>query len=351
MKKNVKKKYTKIWAHGAHYGQNFGDILITSILVKWIEKKFDTTVELPLSLSRFSNYLDKKSLAVLKLKVPDKIFFGPGGYFGEPEYNTRRWNIRFVFYHGALILFSRLFNIKTVVYGVGVGPVSNPLVYFLIKLLFKRSELVCVRDEQSLNYTIQHFSSNAKMYPDIALNLLSIYEIGQKSIKNPIHEKNIGIHLPVGDSIEFPIQLADDLSQFIGANPNWKFVIIYDGPKQRLNQALEVILALGNVEEERFVSVESLLTTISNLDIILTTKLHVGICAYALKVKSLSIYTHSKNIRFYEQIDNSYACIGLHEYETSSLIKLIGSVDCDFEYFSKHSDLVATASEGLSEIH
>ena len=75
----LNKKKLKIAIHGALYGRNFGDILITEILIKSLSTKYD--ISLPYSLDRFRKLLNVKTVKKLDVKKTDLLIFGPGGIF------------------------------------------------------------------------------------------------------------------------------------------------------------------------------------------------------------------------------------------------------------------------------
>ena len=59
---------------------------------------------------------------------------------------------------------------------------------------------------------------------------------------------------------------------------------------------------------------------ISKLSAILTTKLHVGIVAYALGVHCESFATHQKTPRFYKQIGRASQCIMLDDISDKNIV-------------------------------
>jgi polysaccharide pyruvyl transferase WcaK-like protein len=308
----------KIGIHGAVYGRNFGDILIIQILIKYLSKKNNCEFSIPMGFKRFTDYLPTNSILLEKNILPSVIIFGPGGYLGEPKYNLHRWNIRFVLYHGFLIILSVILRIPVIVHGAGVGPINSRLVKAIIRILFKRSAKIHVRD-------IESFNNVKKIYPgintniltwggDVALGIQSTFDI--EPISHNEYKGQVGIHMPVGSNISFPKNLSDDILSFVKNNKSYNFKILYDGPSQKIHENLSELLSKKNVTEIKFTDPESLLNDINKCEIVVSTKLHVGICTYALQRKIISTYTHHKNKRFFDQICRPKNAIFIEDYES-----------------------------------
>ena len=130
--------------HGAVYGRNFGDILIIQTVLKSLARCGISEVSIPMGFSRFTDYIKRNCKIIGRFCFPSVIIFGPGGYLGEPKYNTVRWNTRFFVYHGFIILASFIFRIPVVIHGTGVGPASFYPTRLLMRILLMSAERIHV---------------------------------------------------------------------------------------------------------------------------------------------------------------------------------------------------------------
>lgn len=335
--------------HGAVYGRNFGDILIIETIIRSLVGAGITEFSIPMGLKRFINYLNRNSKRIGTAKFPSVIIFGPGGYLGQPEYNVVRWNLRFMLYHGSIILMSYAMRIPIIIHGAGVGPATFYPVRMLIRLLFKRAVKIHVRDIESFNYVSEIYKNvDNKVLTfggDVALALTSIYGIKPKTSES--NKGVIGIHMPVGNRILFPDALADDIVRFVRENTDYQFRILHDGPGHAVHGKLRAILSFENVAEVDFVSPEDLLSRINECEVIVSTKLHVGICGYALGKKIISIYTHPKNVRFFQQIGRADNAVPISRYRAGWL-QQIARKTLDDDGF--HDELSRLSSEVTLEL-
>lgn len=341
-------KLQKIALHGAVYGKNFGDILIQKILLDNIEQSNLFETYFPLGINRFTKTLNKKPLQIFSFKRPKAIIFGPGGYLGEPKYKSLRWVARFIFYHGFAILYSIIFRIPIYVFGVGAGPIKNPFVRMFVYLLIMRSKVVFVRDEFSQSFLTKLVSNKKEIIAtcDVA------YSLGH-NIENPNLSNNldsVGLHVPVADRIGMPKEFLEDIILWVTENPNTKFYLLHDGPMQKIHLKLEKLLKLTNFTEISYESHSKLLQDISKLDMVLSTKLHVPICAYAMGVKAISAHTHPKNIRFFKQIGNSNYTIDLKDYKSGWIMNYSKKALDNKDYFFKRHGLINDAQESLQKL-
>ena len=327
--------------HGAVYGRNFGDIIIIETVLKSLARSGHCDVSIPMGFSRFIDYINRGSNVVGRNRYPSVIIFGPGGYLGQPRYNTLRWNIRFMMYHGFIILASFLFRIPVVIHGTGVGPATFHPVRLLMKLLFMRAERIHVRDVESSNYVKELYKGvNEDILTfggDVALALPHFYGIEPIDINHVAGV--IGIHMPVGDKIGFPDELADDLLTFVAKHNECKFNILHDGPAQEVHSKLKGLLSFEHVSNFKFEGPEELISQINQCELIITTKLHVGICAYALGKKIISTYTHPKNKRFFQQIERRDNSVFIEDYQPGWLSGMVAKTLADCEFHEKLNEL------------
>jgi polysaccharide pyruvyl transferase WcaK-like protein len=318
----------EIAIHGSYYARNFGDTLIISIIVDWVKEIYpDSTINLPYCSSDSeakeimgsNNYIIDPTLKNSKI-----LIFGPGGYFGQPNFSFLRTNHWFYRnYKRHLCWNKKLYNkdIPYFIIGTGVGPLTNIFFRNKVKNLFSKAKLVAVRDINSFNYLKQWNvdMSNIKLTCDVALSV-------ENSKINNKSTGLLGLHFP-GTTLK-NYNKSDLFLKFLTIlNNDFNIIIIEDGPGQyhtkdeksiynkiRNNNELEV-----DVLEYKNPNV--LIENLAKLDYIITSKLHVGILGYALKKQVLSIPLHQKTIRFYKQIDRENFCLNVKNISLNTLLE------------------------------
>lgn len=314
----------KIGLHGSYFCRNFGDTLILAIINNWIrEYSPDSQVTLPYveSAQEAMEILGKPS-EKNNIKDLDCFIFGPGGYFGEPPVSylrrlqwTHRNYLRHIKWNSALYKN----NIPYLIIGVGVGPLTNILLRKRVVKLFQNAKYISVRDKYSKEYLIKWGidESRINVSSDVALTLQPNSEI----VKNL--KPKVALHFP-GREL-YQTNTVKEFIQFIEyLSPNYDIYLLEDSKNQFSDSKSKNIrrtLLENNMDLPiiKYKSPNSLVKELEEFDKIITSKLHVGIVGYALGKKVLSIPRHSKNFRFYEQIQRENFCIPFEELSTQKL--------------------------------
>jgi polysaccharide pyruvyl transferase WcaK-like protein len=324
----------KIGLHGSYYGRNFGDTLILNIVNNWI-KEFDPDIKVILPRiidnQEAKEIIGERIFETSELKELDGLVFGPGGYFGEQStasyFKQLLWSWRNYQRHLSWVkpLYKR--KIPYMIVGVGVGPISNLFLRRAIIRLFKNAKVIAVRDKVSYEYLKKWGVDLSKLYlfSDVALSL-NAKEF--KSESNTIaNRKKIAIHFPgkelleVGKMVHFVqflvkvsqdhdlYYLEDNVGQF--SNNLHKSHLVNDLADLGVNPTVFGYKSPFQVIED-----------ISKVDVLITSKLHVGIVGYAMNKPVISIPRHEKTFRFYEQVNRSEYCIKPSEITKEELLKI-----------------------------
>lgn len=311
--------------HGAVYGQNFGDVVIIQLLSEELRRRLPA-YELFLPFASQS-FLTHSSLKVAEPPaVRDTVIsvFGPGGYFGERPHSLLRWHYRLNTYHRQFLKFSRHFDATVGMFGVGVGPLSFGISRAFLKHVALSSEAIYVRDDESRDYLVDYARSpiDVHVVPDIAFLLYSrrgtMPVFGEKSgdFQNE-QVPTIGLHIqgnPKRAGAGFRRFLLD-LRKVIKRHPDYRFLLITDSPGGHLEaEILGLSDDFPNVSRSQYSTPSNLLELLSSLTMVITTKLHVGICAMALGTPAFAVSMHSKIPRLYNQLDIADRCVPMSEY-------------------------------------
>lgn len=315
----------KIAQHGAVYGRNFGDVLIQKLVATRLRMMLGADIFFPRGTTGFREESEEVVGSWWNLPTSDAVVFGPGGYLGEREHEVTAWHKRLQKYHGTFFRTVRLSRRPLFVFGVGVGPLSNPTSRRLVSEILDYASFVQLRDEESASYLedLGVDGSDVRVVPDVALSL-SPNDLGLSATdgvpfcRRKRQDSVVGLHLsvPQVNRVGGQALFRNDIEEWIAENPNDQFVLIFDNPGQKLPPDFKKrLLIFPNVISRPYSGVDNLVKDIAGCDEVVTTKLHVGICAAALGVVPIGVYTHRKVERFYKQIGHSAFCSKMADYQ------------------------------------
>jgi len=306
---NAKEKKI-IAVHGSYYGRNFGDTLILKIVADWVKDADpEMVVELPYVAS------DAEEIEILGVAKGfsgfsslSGVIFGPGGYFGEPPkpfFQKLKWSAKCYKRHLSWLKRIHKYNIPYLIVGVGVGPISNVLLRRQVVKLFEGARLISVRDDVSKTFLVRWGvdPDRISVVPDVATTLRAASMGSQKSAKK------IALHLPDVDQF---VDSVNDVYEFVNdIADKYEIYIIEDGEGQLGNRNSGLLRALSERDYHLvyYEGPDKLLQKIEEMDVVLTTKLHVGIVGYALNKPVISIPMHTKTKRFYLQVGRNKYCV------------------------------------------
>jgi polysaccharide pyruvyl transferase WcaK-like protein len=320
----------KIGIIGSYAHPNFGDQLILQIMIKWIFEKYPAAeIVLPFAMDQYCDQFKgndqiKYSGGFEELKKCDLAVFGGGGYLGEFQSTSspaaldfsgrfKKWikilssNYRLIKYW-RISRFLRRNKIPYSVIGPGVGPFSFSIGRKMASGIFSGAQEIVIRDQESFDWVKKlNPGLNVVQAADIALSLIRL-----KSKKRK-RAMNVAVHLSPTITRYLSANdiglLVDDIS-----NSGAVVTLISDtnvsrGPVK--NPILDEIRGIvrGGVITKQYGGTDSLLKDIDRAyDLIVTTKLHVGMVAYSLGVLPISLAAHIKTLRFYKQISLPFNC-------------------------------------------
>ncbi len=290
-----------IYLHGSLNNRNFGDELLVILLARKIKAHIPNAKIYikanEASYKEINSHIDVCRInRIFSFRKIDLIFFGGGGYFGGPSYMRSRWDISFFMRFLPIAIARKMFSINVVVYGVGVGPIPSYINRLVVKSLLNSSLSTFVRDSLSKDY-IKSLGCNSGIVSDLVSNKL-IFK-GTQSIK--IH-KSIILHNV--NSVKF-------MNEILRLMPNeYHIKIIYDSSKKFDHDECIETLKRKNIAYsiEPYVNTDMILEEIAASELVVTSKLHVGICATTLGVPTVAIPKHIKIHRYYEMMNLTQLC-------------------------------------------
>ncbi|MGB3352083.1 MAG: polysaccharide pyruvyl transferase family protein [Mycobacterium sp.] len=317
--------------HGAFEVENFGDILLMRIFADWVRQAgWEPLVVDP------PPYVCRELRLRADVQVePKAVLLVGGGYLGEPNRRLLgrwRWGHRLIKRHLPVLEQAKCDGVPYAVVGVGLGPITNLLARRKTRSLLAGAQLNVLRDRESADWATRYGMKVDAVSADAAIALSS-----ESLSVSAIAECERIRDLAQGRKI-VALQLDRDSS----AGEDWRMLFrclteclvgkdcyllgISDqaGTEvSRMHQtAAETFLEkFPNSRFEHYGGVDSLMGRLYAADLIITSKLHVGIVASAFGRSVLSLPTHQKTVRFYRQLGRESICVPRANWEPATIVE------------------------------
>ena len=317
----MKRRCDNVVLHGAFRSDNFGDNLILQVFKEKLEKRFPRK-RLYLSSGSVgrNNISGLPVLRVLFLRDNASIvLFCGGGYLGEPPNATLSWHLQFLGRHVCTLLACMFSRTRFAITGVGFGPLRWKWLRWIVVRCLNNAALIAYRDEESATIFRSYGGRrDALVYSDVIATLSSKELVGLSSHSGCCDDREraesmLLVHIPgKADTREARQLLAKAIQHAVLSHPTTKIKVISDNPIDGDHDYFNWFDD-SKVEVVRYQGVSQLIDVLAAAENIITTKLHVGICASVLSKRLLSFPVHDKTLRFYKQIrrtDVVYPLIG-----------------------------------------
>lgn len=314
---------SEVCLHGAYYGDNFGDMLLLGLFCKWIRGSVDgVAVSLPFAQERVRCILGAQYRGFRRLLTANALVYGGGGYFGEQPYNPIRWGYVNLARHAPAATVMRARRKPFAIIGVGVGPITNIWTRKAVLRACAAAEVLAVRDEESYDYLrrIGLRRSDVVITADAALTIGEEHNVAAREIEPSTMGKQslrIGVHLYTPKAMAGIVEPAVvAIHAFVQDHPETEFVF-FDDTSVGLSKEIATLRNQfmqrwpTRIRYQHYKDVWSLVALIRSLDMVVTTKLHVGIVAMALGIPVAAFPYHPKVERLYRQVGASEHCVPL----------------------------------------
>lgn len=290
---------------GAHLGNNFGDTLLAFLFGREILSA-GHRLHVPNANPELRRQLEQ--LGWNEQPLPKRfgaIVYHGGGYFGEPSRKvSRRWGKRMLKRYVFPQLKQLLTDCPYAILGVGAGPLSYFPARWAVKKMVQSAAVVSVRDEESRDYLMQYgVTRPVSVFPDVALAIginHSFKRSGSRYVRTGLHLTS----LPKINGSEDAF--IDELRDAINANELEVVAFMdhegMDGAQKRCEEIASRLAPVPCEVRPPYSDLFEMLGFIDSLDLLLTDKLHVGICAAAMGKRIVSLPKHQKTSRFYRQL-------------------------------------------------
>lgn len=336
--------------HGAYFPNNYGDVLILHIESEWIKEITNKEISLPYATNIYRKTLESNiEKGNIGISNSDYLIYGPGGYLGEPPKNKKIWSLYFMKNHLRPALIAARNKVPYSIVGTGGGSISTFYGRMSLRYILKHAELIAVRDNESKEYfeSVYNKANEIIVTADVALSLTK--ESIPEKIMDKVRKKyldyegiKVGIHIgadrfskDIGDQVKTVI---DEVIHFFNDNTNINPILIIDNDNKIQREAVDYIGSKLNQKYSVYVHNDIMETTalLSELDTVLTNKLHIGIVNYAMGNIPISFPYHTKTKRFYKQIELEKLCIPIKEVMEGQTSSMLDNVIKDISENKKH---------------
>ena len=327
----------KVMLHGATNMSNYGDYLFAELFYnalreRSIETEFYSHPKYGVS-DYFCKYLGYTPYGKTNKKMIqecDALVYISGGYFTEPRTGGLLAELQRAkrYFEPAKYFMSA--HKPIYILGVGAGPFSQKLYSRRAKEIIEYSSLVTVRDAESAEYC-QEFgiSKSIIVTSDTAL---VVREYLQKKTNVPQFlvengKKMLLFHIDSNAEVKTRIDsiIRPAVLQFIKNNPEYQLYLTADGKKNAtLYNEYELMFKEVNPVVLIYDDPWVLTRQIEKADLIITTKLHMGIVGSSLGRSVVSFpFVPQKTKRFYKQIGEADRCVSLADINQDIVLQML----------------------------
>ena len=318
--------------NGATHGTNFGDFLFAKAFedyvgaivgeenVFWYNSRY--------TMSKF--YADRLNNNITSLKHIDALVYISGGYFCGNDKCIKDYIIRYLtYFHVGMQCILR--KIPYAIIGLEVGEPKSKLMKLIQKLILKKSDVVVVRNKESLEYLKEYGIDNGICTADTVFALKAdLY--GDYLPNNKIlncEKKKIFLHVDSRES--FNKMLVDKIfpviNLFLKQHPEYAVVIGVDQYVDNQHQILQDLADKINAENVMLNIYDNpleLVNVIKECDVVVTHKLHVGIVGAKLSKSVISFSVHTEKVkRLYKQLGVPERSIALDQLTTDKGVEMM----------------------------
>ena len=313
----------KISLHGSYFGNNYGDVLLMKMFTQWV-REYDplAVINYPkLKQGMIMDPPDNTTRGMWNLIKSDALVFFGGGYFGEKPTKKIRWSFRNFFRHIIVGLFAIVFKIPYAIIGVEFGPLSVSWFKKCVLFIAKHAKYLVVRNVESKDFLQDNGVKNVILSYDAVLSLSDIVKCESDCVSN----KKMLLHITRQNSNVISLYKAI-ITVLKEQNIN-RVGFIEDEPGQCsrfYNDEVSTLFENAGiiVDKYEYEGTDKVIEKIRESEMIITTKLHVGITGVALNKKVFSVYSHPKTLRLHKQVNNEMNCIALNDVDNTIVDKI-----------------------------
>lgn len=301
---------------------NFGDELLTQMYGRWI-REYDSHIEWHHLTVDAHGILSRETRGMIE-EAACLIFTG-GGYFADGDHGSRhavRRHLRALRnrrVYWTVFRQARTRALPCAVVGLEVGPLANPLYRRAVREILLTASPVVVRNGESRSYvrSLCGPSRDTAVCLDAALAGIPGKADQPASMSLDSADFRLGVHVHALDDEAIGAYLTSLLRHLVARVPSDRNARIYYFHDQRKSgshpsrsvRAEKLVSGLfADVTVVPYLDPVETVSAVGAMDLLVTSKLHLGIVARSLAVPVIAVGGHPKIRRFYESINEGEAC-------------------------------------------
>lgn len=249
----------------------------------------------------------------------DAMLLAGGGYFGDDGYRPWVWTARMGKHIGWISTASLMLRRQSGAFCVGSGPLHNGIARRWAAWYANRSSYFSVRDVESQDWMIRHGALKQKVILSADAAILASdlcppqpnADLIRRSTSGE-RRKVVGVHLQGLPKHYDTLHRVYKAVVGQASKNGWETVFLIDNVNG--TSIRDLAKSWGNLDEvnSRILACDNaidFLKAIQNFDLVVTSKLHVGVCSVSLGVPVIAIPWHMKTPRFYDRANLSRFCV------------------------------------------
>ena len=322
-----------ILIHGATNcgSSNYGDFIYIDILYNHIASKhINAYIWQPscFFLKWVKGYIDSSKRIKLK---SDTLLYAPGGYFGEGHNARLRDNIVHFLRFMPIGLLYKMAKKNICVVAIGAGPNKNALLRIAIRAICSGSKFISVRDTTSFQ-SIKTICPRARLYNYSDLIIASstkmskspISKVNQHLLSTIKGKKVLLIHF--NNNTKALELFAKTSRSFLDSHKEYYPIVTSDNVLSNEIDLFNKFVKMIGVDCGHFIynDPNELTTLLSIVNVVLTSKLHVGVVSSMFGKSVIVAASHpEKTKRFYSQIGEERRCVSLYNTNKDELLTML----------------------------
>lgn len=311
----------KIMLNGATAGTNFGDYLFAQVFQSYIGDKIgNSNVYWYKSRFAFSDFFQKhlKNNNRCMFHELDGLVYISGGYFCGDDHNCKDYIYRFLRYF--LVGYKFIASKKPyIIIGLEVGKSNSRLMNKVQTRILKNSRLIVVRNNESFEAVKELGLNNVICTADTVFamdnSLFEKYHMPAELSNYQGKVLLLHINPRIEQNVLIKNKIVPIINTFLARHPEYAVLLVTDQYSEHQSEAEQDILSMlksSNTFCYMYDKPFELCKIISMVDIVVTTKLHVGIVGAKLGKSVISFSGHSEKIkRLYSQLNEEGRTIAL----------------------------------------
>ena len=300
---------------------NFGDELLTQIYGDWVSE-CDPAISVTHLAVGGHGFLRREMRGLIE--VASCLIYTGGGYFAEGQivgHSVRRHAAalrnRRVFW--SVYKRARRFGVPCAVFGLEVGPLSNPPYRSAVREILGTAKKVIVRNAESGDYVRSLCGDSVAVGVQLDAALAtpvglqgdsSQADRNRSDFRVGIHVHSIDGDTPGDDCVALVEHIKSQL-------PSGRRVVPYyfhdqrkhgEHPSRSVRAEQDFSTVFPGLTSVPYVNPAGTMAAVRTMDLVITSKLHLGIVARSFGVPVLALGSLPKIRRFYESIEEGDAC-------------------------------------------